>query len=150
MKNKNQEMEELVRTKAELQYEITQMKEALQQGATEDDAQENVDFGLKAMLEYENGLFLKLRCQNGYMSGLCFEQAIMPVVWERTQQKRYQFLGENDKTGEITCEVLIQKGLSSSIIEVKNVNIILPKFWKWGMDPKVRKTIEGRVRFKMI
>lgn len=44
------------------------------------------NFKLTASLEYKNGLILKLFSQNGYISGLSFEQAIMPIICDKKNE----------------------------------------------------------------
>lgn len=56
-------------------------------------------FKIDVTIKYERGMALRLVCTNGYLSGLSFEQPIMPLLVERTDTLTYVFLDENKIAG---------------------------------------------------
>jgi hypothetical protein len=45
---------------------------------------------------------------------------------------------------------MAHSSLNSTKYEVIKRPFTLPKFWKWGLDPKPRKQISGKLTFKLI
>jgi hypothetical protein len=78
----------LLKEKAQLQYDIQELEEKLNQeegpGDISGENPLNADFKISAVTKYEKGMTLKIKCQNGFISGLSFEQAIMPYLIERS------------------------------------------------------------------
>ena len=50
-------------------------------------------------MKYKNGLTLDIKCTEGYISALSFEQPIFPVNFERTDKLSYVFQNENKIAG---------------------------------------------------
>lgn len=93
---------------------------------------------------------LSIECFNGYISGLSFEEPIMPVSIDRGQLIKYYFKAENLIFGEINCFALVHSSYTSKIYEAKGFKITLPKFWKFGSTTELRDKIEGGIRFRCV
>ena len=66
------------------------------------------------------------------MSGLSFEEPVLPESFDRQAQVKYVFKAENMIYGEINCYALVHSSYASKVYEGKGFKITLPKFWKFG------------------
>lgn len=57
---------------------------------------------------------LQVNVVNGYISGLTFEQPLMPVFAEKVQSLKYRFLDSTQSAGDLTCEVLVHSSLAAT------------------------------------
>lgn len=106
------------------------------------------DFNFSTFLNHEpEGLTLIIHCYNGFTSGLTFEEAIMPVSFQRAVQAKYVFKAENMIFGELNCLVLVHSNYTSRLYENRGFKISIPKFWKFGLQEELKEKIQGGVRF---
>jgi hypothetical protein len=93
---------------------------------------------------------LELTLLNGYISGLSFEEPILPAVYDRATQVKYLFKAENIVHGEINCLALVHSSYSSTVYQAMPFKIALPKFWKYNQVGEVRHKIIGGIRFSFM
>ena len=93
---------------------------------------------------------LEITAVNGYISGLSFEEPILPVQFDRATHAKYAFKAENIVFGEINCLVLVHSSYTSKVYEVKGFKITLPKFWKFNAIEEPKNKITGGMRFNYV
>jgi hypothetical protein len=84
------------------------------------------------------------------MSGLSFEEPILPLETEKTSSLEYKFSSANKSFGDISCEVQAHSAPTNSRFEVRRLTITLPKFWKWGQELSSKGAIPGKLTFKLV
>ncbi len=98
-----------------------------------DDAILSKDFNFQTYIHHtEEGFVLEITLINGYISGLSFEEPIMPAVYDRATHVKYLFKAENIVHGEINCLALVHSSYSSTVYQAMPFKIVLPKFWKYN------------------
>lgn len=97
VKLQQQSLQILQNQKLTLEFQISQLKAKLDAAGNQDpsQSQEGIlrkDFSYQTYLNHEpDGLALIVNCQNGYISGLMFDQSVLPLQFDRAASIRYVF-----------------------------------------------------------
>ena len=153
IKMEDQEISVLDKERLQLEYEVAQLREEYFKNESEEPIEHIVapEFTLNTYLHHEkDGLTLTIMCQNGYISGLSFEEPLQPVSYDRQQQIAYVFKSENIVFGEVTCYALVHSNYNSKIYEARPFKIELPKFWKYNFDQENQAEVVSGVGFKLV